>query len=462
MTNASPLPEIRVLVVEDDDLLRVSLVDRLRMEGVPAIAAEGCGAARRLLAGGGIDLVVTDIRLPDGTGRDLFLDIAREHKGIPVILMTAYGTVPDAVELVKAGAHDYLAKPFEADDFVARVRRALDEVAAARSGEDLAAPDGTLFQAGSGYLGKSPAMRQIERLIKRVAPLGSSVLITGEPGVGKGVVADLIHRNSGRAGAAFVTVNCAGIPAALAESELFGHEKDALPGVTGQRIGRLEKAAGGTVLIDEIDQMPLELQGKLLRVMQEGVIERTGSNQSLPVDVRVLACGQRDLRPAMEQGRFRGDLFWRLNAIHIDVPPLRSRPEDILFLARRFVAVHAAAMNPEIAGLSPEAEARLLQYAFPGNVRELKNLMETAVALCEGRRVEAHDIEALPAAAGKGGAVPLRDALDGAEQEAIRTALESSRGAIGHAAELLGISRKSLWEKMRRHGIGRTGRYQGA
>ncbi len=441
-----------VLVVEDDELIRVSIEDRLAMEGISVVTAENCAAARRILAGGKVDLLVTDIRLPDGTGRDLFRDIAHGHRGIPVILMTAFGSVPDAVALVKAGALDYLAKPFDMDDFVDRVRRAMTEL---QDRGGLVAPNGACIRPGGGGLGRSRAMQDIERLVARVARLDSSILVTGPSGVGKEVVADLIHRSSPRAARPLVKVNCAAIPVSLVESELFGHEKGAFTGAARRRVGRFEQAQGGTLFLDEIAEVPLEVQVKLLRVLQGKVIERVGSNESVPLDVRVIAATHADLKAAIAAGRFREDLYWRLNVIRIDVPALQARPEDVLFLARRFVAEHASAMKVPVSGLTPAAEAMLMRHDFPGNVRELRNLLEHAVALCEGAHVDAHDLNFGLDREDTVQIPSLRDAVEEAERETIRATLELCRGAISPAAEKLGISRKCLWEKMRRYRIDR-------
>lgn len=440
-----------VLLIEDDAIMRVSLEERLRLEGISATAVETLAAARRELARGQVDLVVTDIRLPDGTGRDLFHEVSAAYPGLPVIVMTAFGSVADAVELVKAGAVDYLTKPFKMDAFVTNVRRMLGNLAERREAVSV---------AGSGMLGRSIAMRAVERLVARIAPLDSSVLITGESGVGKEVVANLIHHASARADKPFVKINCAAIPFNLVESELFGHEKGAFTGADRRRLGRFEQAQGGTIFLDEIAEIPAETQVKLLRVIQERLVERVGGSQSIPLDVRILAATQVDLQQSIEAGKFRSDLFWRLNVIHLDIPPLRERREDVPLLARRFIEMQAKAMGKRVWGLSAEAERRLLQLPFAGNVRELKNLIERAVALCDGTRIEVHDLFLTPLDYSERSASlaefpSLKEAVEETEQETIRKTLSRCGGAVGLAAEQLGISRKCLWEKMRRYGIGR-------
>ncbi|CAA6603654.1 Acetoacetate metabolism regulatory protein AtoC [Rhodospirillaceae bacterium LM-1] len=455
------LSGLRVLLVEDDEIMRLSLADCLKMEGIEAATAGTVAEARRFLTQGHADMVITDIRLPDGSGRDFFHEISAALPGVPVMLMTAYGSVPDAVELVKAGATDYLTKPFKLDGFVSTVRRILNNVSEAREHLKLN-QDGAEnpFQPGKGLLGTSAAMRGVERLVARVAPLDSSVLITGESGVGKEVVSNMIHHNSRRRAKPFVKVNCAAIPANLVESELFGHEKGAFTGADKRRQGRFEQADGGTIFLDEIAEIPPETQVKLLRVLQEREIVRLGGSESIPLDVRILAATQVDLQAAIALERFRSDLFWRLNVIRVDIPPLRDRPEDILFLARRFIHDYAAAMSKRISGLSAEAEIRIKQWPFPGNVRELKNMIERAVALCDGSRLEVHDLFSSVLQREKSASsenVSLKAAVEEAERDVIRSTLDRCQGAVGQAAELLGISRKSLWEKMRRYGIQKAG-----
>ena len=451
--------DLCVLVVEDDEIMRLSLEDRLRLEQIPARAVGDLAGAHKQLETGEIDLVVTDIRLPDGSGADLFEDIYRHYPGTPVILMTAFGDVSDAVALVKAGAVDYLTKPFDVDAFVGTVRRNLARCADMRLNADYLGVHGETFRPGSGVVGRSPAMRRIERLIARLSKVNSNVLITGESGVGKEVIATLIHFNSDQASGPLIKVNCAALPANLIESELFGHEKGAFTGATYRRIGRFEQAQNGTIFLDEIAETSLEVQVKLLRVLQERVLERVGGEQSIPLDVRVIAATQIDLDEAVKNGTFRSDLYWRLNVIHVEIPPLRRRPEDILYLARLFVKQHASEMDRSVKGLSGEVEAKLLAMSFPGNVRELKNILERAVALCDGTRIMAHDLallEQLPAGTREAEKMAtLKDSVAAAECQAIQQALQHNDWVIGKAAADLDISRKSLWEKMKRYGIER-------
>jgi two-component system response regulator AtoC len=449
--------ELCVLVVEDDEIMRVSLEDRLRLEDIPIRTACDLAQAHSQLEKGDVDLVVTDIRLPDGTGSDLFEDISRHHPGIPVILMTAFGEVSDAVALVKAGAVDYLTKPFDMQDFIGTIRHNLSRIADTRL---TAEPLGILedaFRPGSGVIGRSPAMRRIERLIARLSVVDSSILITGESGVGKEVVANLIHRNSPRADGPLVTVNCSALPPNLVESELFGHEKGSFTGATQRRIGRFEKAHQGTVFLDEIVEIPLEIQVKLLRVLQERIVERVGGGESIPIDVRIIAASQVDLDKAVKEGRFRSDLFWRLNVIHVLIPPLRERREDILYLSRLFLERQASDMDIPEKGLSGEAEAYLLGMPFPGNVRELKNILERAMVLSDGPRIMVHDLEPLENGETNGEREStLKESFVAAEKKAILDALARHDWTMKAAADALDISRKSLWEKMKRYGISKN------
>ena len=444
--------DFRILLVEDDAIMRMSLEDRLHLEGIPTTAVGDVASARSDLKRGDIDLVITDIRLPDGTGHELFETITTRFPGTPVILMTAFGDIADAVNLVKAGALDYLTKPFDINDFISKVESHLARIADTRLvATDASDEDG--FKAGSGQLGKSPAMRRIERLIARLQESDSSVLITGESGVGKEVVATLIHHNSLRRQGPLVKVNCAALSPSLIESELFGHEKGAFTGATQQRIGRFEQAQRGTIFLDEIAEVSPEIQVKLLRVLQEREIERVGGIEPIKLDVRIIAATQVVLDESIERQQFRSDLYWRLNVIHIDVPPLRERAEDVLYLARQFVSEESVKTDNPVLGLTNEAEALLQSMSFPGNVRELKNIIERAVALCDAPWIS--PVELLPEKAEdlEPGTSTLKESVEEAERQAISRALIDSDNKITQAAEALGISRKSLWEKMKRYSI---------
>ena len=451
-TDRDDYSDYQVLLVEDDEIMRLSLEDRLRLENIPVYAVPDLAGAKKELAKGNIDLVVTDIRLPDGTGIELFEEISSHYPGIPIILMTAFGDISDAVALVKAGALDYLTKPFDIGDFIDKIERHLSRIGDAHLTMD-GSDDNESFKAGAGRLGKSPSMRKIERLVARLSGSDSSILITGESGVGKEVVATLIHHNSTRKLGPMVKVNCAALSSNLIESELFGHEKGAFTGAAKQRIGRFEQAQGGTIFLDEIAEVSPDIQVKLLRVLQEREIERVGGVESIPLDVRVIAATQVDLDESIKNHEFRSDLYWRLNVIHVNIPPLIERREDIVYLARLFVTEQAAKTGGRIKGLSKEAEYQLQAMSFPGNVRELKNIIERAVALCDAPWISSSELLLQEDDNHDLNTTTLRQTIEEAEQKAIHLALEENDYKINHAADALGISRKNLWEKMKRYDI---------
>jgi DNA-binding NtrC family response regulator len=366
--------------------------------------------------------------------------------------MTAFGDISDAVALVQAGALDYLTKPFNIVDFIGKIERHLSRIADAlltvnSLGDDVS------FKAGTGRLGKSPAMRKIERLVARLRESDSSVLITGESGVGKEVVASLIHNNSTRKKGPMVRVNCAALSPTLIESELFGHEKGAFTGATKQRIGRFEQAQGGTIFLDEIAEVSPEIQVKLLRVLQEHEIERVGGVEPISLDVRVIAATQVNLDESIKSHEFRSDLYWRLNVIHLHVPPLHERREDIVYLARLFVTEQVAKTGSMVKGLSREAELQLQSMSFPGNVRELRNIMERAVALCDAPWIGPCELLTQDDDNNDINTTTLKKSIEEAERKAILKALVENDHKISQAAAALGISRKNLWEKMKRYEI---------
>lgn len=416
----------RVLVVEDDEIMLLSLQDRLKLEGFEVIGVSTLREARWWLGTGGIDCVVCDIRLPDGNGRDLFLEIVRVQPGLPFILMTAYGSVADAVALVKAGAVDYLEKPFEMRPFIELVRRTLETTADMRlAGEAV----DERYRLGSGVLGQHAAIMRIERAIARIRNLDTSVLISGERGTGKKHVAALIHHNSRRAAGPFIKLNCAP----------WENDRDVEEAFTEA----IERAADGTLFLDEVGDLPDTLQSRLINLAAQPSRR-----------VRVIAARRTDSSGAEEnEGALRPDLLWRLDVVHIKVPPLRERPDDIVSLARLFLAQMLQNTGKRIIGFSPEAEAALKGLKLPGNGRELRRLVERAVTLAEGSQIEGHHLEveaeSLPEP------TSLKTAVEDAERTTILRALARFDGAIGKAAEALGISRKNLWEKMRRYGVDR-------
>ncbi|WP_316368399.1 sigma-54-dependent transcriptional regulator [Candidatus Thiodiazotropha sp. CDECU1] len=452
MQDRSGFNEYRVLLVEDDEIMRLSLEDRLNLEQIPVCAVSNIASARKALEEGDIDLVVTDIRLSDGTGIELFSDITLQFPGIPVILMTAYCDVSDAVTLVKAGALDYLAKPFDINDLIGKIEHHLSCSADRRLTHNHSDAENN-FKPGSGFLGKSSAMRKIERLVARLGESDSSVLLTGESGVGKEVIATLIHRNSQRRHGPMIKVNCAALSSSLIESELFGHEKGAFTGATQQRIGRFEQAQGGTIFLDEIAEVSPDIQIKLLRILQEREFERVGGSETVTLDARIIAATQVALAESIKRNEFRSDLYWRLNVIHIDIPPLRERREDIVYLARLFASEFVKKSGKSIKGLSKEVELQLQSMPFPGNVRELKNAIERAVTLCDAPWISINDLLTQEDDNKNISMTTLRHSIETAERKAIIMALTENDGKMSQAADALGISRKNLWEKMKRHGI---------
>ena len=445
----------KVLVVDDEPGLRQSLGLLLSDAGY-AVTAESDGrqALERALAEP-FDLVLCDVRMPQMDGLT-FLRTYRSRGGAAlVIMMSAYGGEDAALAAMKEGAYDYLPKPFRPDEVVLTLRKAEERE---RLGRDVAGLRAQLATgpAERGLVAESRAMRAALELVARVAEHNTTVLITGESGTGKEVIARAIHRASQRAQRPFVGINCAAIPESLLESELFGHVRGAFTGATADKAGLFDQANGGTLLLDEIGEMPVGLQAKLLRVLQEGEIRRVGDERTRRVDVRVLAATARDLGAEVAAGRFREDLFYRLNVVAIELPPLRERREDVAPLARHFVARLAQRFGRLLA-LSPEAIAWLEAQEWRGNVRELENSIERAVVLTDRNELEPGDFRVIPplrnAERGSGGEVTLSDVVEAAEREAIATALSASAGNRREAAKRLGVSLRTLFYKISRYGL---------
>ncbi len=447
-----------ILVVEDDAALSRLLVDELEADGARVEAFAELSGARHWLADHRPALVVTDLRLPDGNGMELVHELAGAEARPAIIVVTAFGSVRQAVEALQAGADDFLTKPLDLDHFhicverVLETRRLRDEVAQFRrlsgAGDDF-----------HGLFGRSAAMRTLFDHIGVVARAHGPVLINGESGTGKELVARAIHAESERADGPFLAVNCAGVPQELMESEFFGHASGAFTGARVARRGLLQQAHGGTLLLDEIGEMPLALQAKMLRALQDGSIRPVGQDTEEQVDVRIVAATHRDLAQRVADGDFREDLYYRLETFAIDVPPLRARGDDVELLAQRILARCAAAQNKPVRGFSPEALARLAAYPFPGNVRELQNVVERAVAFAAGERVEVADLparlasDAAPASStdsvprGDGGLLDgaVLPTLDEVQKRYVRRVLDEVGGNRRRAAALLGIGRRTLY-----------------
>jgi two-component system response regulator HydG len=442
-----------LLVADDDPGLRESLERTLTREGYRVVLASDGRAALERVQAGGVDLIVTDLRMPGLTGLELLRAAKAIMPDVDVILLTAFGTVEEAVKAMKDGAYDFLTKPFRREQLIKLVDKALER-------RDLIEQNRALkkqledLRAKGQMIGASPTWRRMMTLVEQVADSSATILIQGESGTGKELVARTIHERSARRVGPFVAVNCAALPETLLESELFGYEKGAFTGAAGRKEGRFELASGGTLFLDEVADLSLVTQPKILRVLQEGEFERLGGTRTLQVDVRIVAATNRDLSEMVKDKRFREDLYYRLNVITVRVPPLREHPEDIRLLAQHYLRVYAAKNGRKLEGFSNEAIARLESYAWPGNVRELENLVERSVLLARKDRIDAED---LPEEV-MGVKRPPRDAilelvgtpLADIEERLLDETLRITGGNKTQAAELLGIDVRTVARKLER------------
>ena len=466
---------LKILFVDDEPLMRLSMVDTLETVGHDVEAAasgtEGIEAIRQR----SFDLVITDLRLPGADGLTVLTATKEQSPHTEVVVITAHGSVETAVGAMKLGAFDYITKPFQMDELLLIVERVGRVVALRRENQDLKEALEDKFSFG-GILGTNNQMRAVLDKIKMVAGTDSTILILGESGTGKELVANAIHQNSPRSHHPLIKVSCAALPETLLEAELFGHEKGAFTGALRQRRGRFELAHRGTLFLDEIGEISPVIQVKLLRVLQERQFERVGGNDRIDVDVRLVCATQKDLRKEVAQGRFREDLFYRLNVVQIVIPPLRQRQEDILVIGDHVLKTCSTKMNKKLKGFSAQSRELLLRYSFPGNVRELENMVERAVAL--GRddgAIQPFDLCGFQSCPFTGGdpqescgfcsegltgqkreerpLISLATAREQFEREYIVSVLGRVDGSRTTASKILGLSRKALWEKCKRYGI---------
>ncbi|MDZ7590031.1 MAG: sigma-54 dependent transcriptional regulator [Rubrivivax sp.] len=431
----------RLLLIEDDAIMGESLVQRFELEGFLLRWCQRLAEAAPMLQREPFDVVVSDVRLPDGLASRWYVGLPDAQRALPWFFLTGYGSIDDAVAAVRAGAREYLAKPFDIEQLVAMVRGACGRAETA---------------VDDAVLGVSPAMRKVEALVRKVAPQKASVLLTGESGVGKEVAAQLLHALGGRG--EFIAVNCAAIPETLLEAEFFGYEKGAFSGAQRQHRGYLERADGGTLFLDEVGDLPPSMQAKLLRALQERSFFRLGAEKPTHSDFRLVSATNRNLMQDMAEGRFREDLFYRLAVIRIPLPPLRERPEDIRWLSQRMLLDMTAEQGRPLA-ISDSYLRALMGQAWRGNARELRAHLEQAVVMSEAGILDvpeaAETVAGRVDAHGSDGStlLPLQRMVEDAERQHIQRALAQTEGSIGRSAELLGISRKTLWEKMKRLGL---------
>ena len=454
----------QILIVDDEKNIRRQLSGLLADEGYATATLDHAEAALEHLAEEKVDLVLFDVMLPGMSGLDAIEALRERGETVLVIVMSGQATIETAVRATKAGAFDYLEKPLDPERLLVSVRNALERSALLRHTEELTRQIGT---ATGGLVGSSESMQRLRGAIERAAAAEARVLITGENGTGKELVARALHEGSRRARSTFVKVNCAAIPRELIESELFGHEKGAFTGANSRKIGRVEAADGGSLLLDEVGDMAIEAQAKLLRVLEENEVERVGGTKPIPVDVRVIAATNKDLEKAIQDGEFREDLYYRLNVVPIQVPPLRERKEDIPELVEHFRRSHERDTGRPLREIDAEALDALREWGWPGNVRELRNVIERLEIMTEGDVIGAADVdlilensrplrrtEGTPRSESTDG-LSLREILEQTERRVIEEALAATGGTVSEAARRLGMDRANLHRKMRRLDIQR-------
>lgn len=438
-----------ILVIDDEENIRNGLAANFEMEDYKVKTASSGKEGLSIVSKGDIDLVVTDLRMDGMSGEEVLRRITTETPGIPVIVLTGHGSIDSAVEAMKNGAYDFLTKPLNLDQLNVIVKRALEnrELSLQHTMLKKELGEAVTFDR---MIGTSADMRRLLELIKKVAPSRASVLITGESGVGKELVADALHSLSGRREKSFVKVHCAALSETLLESELFGHEKGAFTGADSMKKGRFELAHGGTIFLDEIGEINQTTQIKLLRVLQERTFERVGGEETIEVDVRVVAATNRNIEEEVKAGRFREDLYYRLNVVRLQVPPLRERKDDIPLLMDSFLKRFSEENSKSILGFENRARQALYRYDWPGNIRELQNCIESAVVMCSGKEISIEDLPpTISRFSGEGSiSIPMGLSLDDAEKIIIKENLAFNNGNKTKTAEILGIERKTLAKKI--------------
>ncbi len=447
-----------ILIVDDEKGQREILTMILRKEGFETAEVAGVSEALALLGRREFDLILTDLKMQGESGLDLLEQVMTEDPQQCVIMMTAHGTVDSAVSAMKQGAFDYLEKPLERENLLVTLKRAFERISLVRENRVLQKRVAEIERIPS-IIGDHPKMKEVYRIVTKIAATSSTVLIYGESGTGKELVARAIHDRSTRTTQPFMAINCAAIPETLIESELFGHEKGSFTGANAREIGILEAANGGTVFLDEIGEMNVSMQAKLLRAIQEKEIRRVGGKANLPLDVRIISATNRDLEQEIRKGTFREDLFYRLNVIRIVLPPLRERGSDIVTLANFFIDKYRQATGIQVEGIAKPALKLLMNYTWPGNVRQLESVIERAVLMAEGTVIQPEDLPfEISAVTTQGGVVPFELPPDGInfeemEKALILKAMERSDWVIGKAAPLLGLSYKTLQYRLDKHSI---------